>query len=175
MGKALILVAFLLVLVSIGATTVRADDYNKPEDNKTPAPVPAPKDQKPAAAPVPTEEKSKPEPPKEDEKPKPAPAPKEEKPKPSPVDDDTTNYDDETPDPKTGCERAKCKSKGACNKKTLTCPAECPERKPKKNKKNKGCFIHCGSKCEATCKCMYSTCSIKCFFEFLIIYTLLPN
>ncbi|CAH1452598.1 unnamed protein product [Lactuca virosa] len=153
MGKSFILVAFLLILVSIGATTVGADDKKPDDTKKTPAaPAPAPKYQKPAPAPTPKEEKPKPAPAPKEEKPKPAPAPKEEKPKPSPVDDDTTNYDDETPDPKTGSERAKCKSKGACNKKTLTCPAECPERKPKKNKKNKGCFIHCGSKCEATCK-----------------------
>lgn len=79
----------------------------------------------------------------------PAPVPA---PKPKPV-DDTTNYDVWQPDPETGRNRAYCKSKGACSKKVLTCPAECPERKPKKNKKQKGCFINCGSKCEATCKC----------------------
>lgn len=74
-------------------------------------------------------------------------------PAPKPVVDDTTNYDVLDPEPETGRQRAFCKSKGACNYKVLTCPAECPERKPKKNRKQKGCFIHCGSKCEATCKC----------------------
>ncbi|KAI3791437.1 hypothetical protein L2E82_05206 [Cichorium intybus] len=128
-----------------------------PKEEK-PKPAPAPKEEKPKPAPAPKEEKPKPAPAPKEEKPKPAPAPKEEKPKPpkeekpkpSPADDDT-NYDVLTPDPKTGCERAFCKSK-ACNYKTLTCPAECPERKPKKNKKSKGCFINCGRKCEATCK-----------------------
>ncbi|CAH1452597.1 unnamed protein product [Lactuca virosa] len=87
--------------------------------------------------------------------PAPAPAPKQEK----ASDADATNYDYLTPDPETGRQRAYCKSNGKCNKKTLTCPAECPERKPKKNKKQKGCFIHCGSKCEATCKWRRAKCN----------------
>ncbi|XP_024985352.1 uncharacterized protein LOC112520958 [Cynara cardunculus var. scolymus] len=182
MGKSFILVAFLLLLITIGATVVRAeDDKDHGDDNskkspapvaapkeqtppaktdddskKSPAPVAAPKEQKPPAkkdddskkTPAPAPKEQKPPAPKE----KPAPAPKEVKPKPSPVEDDATNYDDLTPDPKSGCERAFCKSKGECHYKTLTCPAECPQRKPKKNKKNKGCHINCGSKCEATCK-----------------------
>ncbi|KAJ9555599.1 LOW QUALITY PROTEIN: hypothetical protein OSB04_010213 [Centaurea solstitialis] len=73
-----------------------------------------------------------------DEK-KPAPAPK-----PKPTEADATNYDVLTPEPETGRQRAFCKSQGECYYKTLTCPAECPERKPKKNRKHKGCFIHCG-------------------------------
>ncbi|KAD5508704.1 hypothetical protein E3N88_16407 [Mikania micrantha] len=76
-----------------------------------------------------------------------------------PVVDDATNYDVLTPEPETGRNRAFCKSNGACNQKVLTCPAECPERKPKKNKKQKGCFIHCGSKCEATCKWRRAKCN----------------
>ena len=52
-----------------------------------------------------------------------------------------------------GQERAFCKARGACYFKTLVCPTECPQRKPKKNRKKKGCFIDCGSKCEVTCKC----------------------
>ncbi|GAV66384.1 LOW QUALITY PROTEIN: Root_cap domain-containing protein, partial [Cephalotus follicularis] len=43
--------------------------------------------------------------------------------------------------------------------KTLVCPSECPERKRKKNKKKKGCFINCGSKCEATCKYRKANCN----------------
>ncbi|KAL8501489.1 hypothetical protein ACS0TY_020858 [Phlomoides rotata] len=63
-----------------------------------------------------------------------------------------TNYAMLSALPKTGQERAFCQARGKCNYKTLTCPAECPQRKPKKNKKQKGCFINCSSKCEVTCK-----------------------
>lgn len=84
----------------------------------------------------------------EDPKKTPAPVPA-----PKASDADATNYDVLTPEPETGRQRAFCKSKGACYNKVITCPAECAERKPKKNKKQKGCFINCGSKCEATCKC----------------------
>ncbi|XP_076907142.1 uncharacterized protein LOC143563498 [Bidens hawaiensis] len=118
---------------------------------KTPAPAPKPKTPAPVPKPKPPAPAPKPKTPAPVPKPKPpAPAPKP-KPKPKPQ-DDATNYDDLTPEPKSGCHRAFCKSKGACYYKTLTCPKECPEKKPKKNKKNKGCFINCGSKCEATCK-----------------------
>ncbi|KAL5581257.1 hypothetical protein UlMin_013699 [Ulmus minor] len=58
----------------------------------------------------------------------------------------------------SGQERAFCKSRGRCQSKTLTCPAQCGVRKPKKNKKNKGCFIDC-SKCEATCKRRRANCN----------------
>ncbi|GKU93581.1 hypothetical protein SLEP1_g7164 [Rubroshorea leprosula] len=65
-------------------------------------------------------------------------------------DKDETNYDVRTGD--DGREHAYCKGKGsACYGKSLVCPAECPERKPKQNKK-KGCHVNCGSKCEVTCK-----------------------
>ncbi|CAN6692436.1 unnamed protein product [Malus baccata var. baccata] len=70
---------------------------------------------------------------------------------------DEANYEVLTP-LGSGQERGFCKAKGACYYKTLTCPSECPQRKPKKNKKNKGCFINCGSKCEATCKYRKSKC-----------------
>ncbi|CAM8885332.1 unnamed protein product [Rhodiola kirilowii] len=55
--------------------------------------------------------------------------------------------------PKKGTkqEQVRCKGKGACFYRTLTCPAECPDRKPK-DKKKKACFTNCGNKCEATCK-----------------------
>ncbi|GLU19002.1 hypothetical protein SLE2022_352740 [Rubroshorea leprosula] len=66
-------------------------------------------------------------------------------------DKDETNYDVRTGD--DGREHAYCKGKGsACYGKALVCPAECPERKPKQNKKKKGCHVNCGSKCEVTCK-----------------------
>ncbi|KAE8735549.1 beta-galactosidase 8-like [Hibiscus syriacus] len=64
---------------------------------------------------------------------------------------DDENYDNLSPS-KYGQERAYCKGKSACYKKTLVCPSECPQRKPKNNKKQKACHINCGSKCEATCK-----------------------
>ncbi|CBI16298.3 hypothetical protein VitviT2T_007975 [Vitis vinifera] len=58
-----------------------------------------------------------------------------------------------------GQERAFCKARGACYFKTLVCPTECPQRKPKKNRKKKGCFIDCGSKCEVTCKYRKAKCT----------------
>ncbi|KAG6415403.1 hypothetical protein SASPL_122814 [Salvia splendens] len=69
-----------------------------------------------------------------------------------PNDAATTNYEMLEPLPKTNQERAFCHARGKCHYKTLTCPPECPQRKPKKNKKNKGCFVDCSSKCEITCK-----------------------
>lgn len=69
-----------------------------------------------------------------------------------PYDAASTNYDVLTPLPNSKQERAFCKARGKCHYKILTCPAECPERKPKKNKKHKGCFVDCSSKCEVTCK-----------------------
>lgn len=129
MKKSFLLLAFLLICISVQLANVRADDYEKPDDDKkSPAPAPAPEQEKSSDA-------------------------------------DATNYDELTPDPETGRQRAYCKSNGKCNKKTLTCPAECPERKPKKNKKQKGCFIQCGSKCEATCKCKQSV--GRTFFFYL--------
>lgn len=53
----------------------------------------------------------------------------------------------------SGQERVQCLARGYCKHKILTCPKECPERKPKMNKKKKACFIDCSSKCEVTCKC----------------------
>ncbi|XP_077252660.1 uncharacterized protein LOC143892073 [Tasmannia lanceolata] len=67
--------------------------------------------------------------------------------------DSSTHYIVLDPVPKTGQEEAFCLAgKGRCHFKTLTCPTECPKRKPKKDKKVKGCFIDCSSKCETTCK-----------------------
>nr|XP_011461704.1 PREDICTED: uncharacterized protein LOC101295702 isoform X2 [Fragaria vesca subsp. vesca] len=59
----------------------------------------------------------------------------------------------------TGQERCMCKAQGACFYKTLVCPPECPQRKPKQNKKHKGCFVNCGSKCEVTCKFRRANCN----------------
>lgn len=55
-----------------------------------------------------------------------------------------------------GREVAKCKGPGHCKNRVLTCRDECPVRKPKKNKKKKGCYIDCSS-CEAFCKCKPTT------------------
>ncbi|XP_010535595.1 PREDICTED: uncharacterized protein LOC104810849 [Tarenaya hassleriana] len=59
----------------------------------------------------------------------------------------------------SGRERVLCQARGACNQKILTCPAECPERKPKKNRRQKGCFADCSSKCEVTCKWRKANCN----------------
>ncbi|XP_030924052.1 uncharacterized protein LOC115950913 [Quercus lobata] len=69
------------------------------------------------------------------------------------------DYDVLTPTPKTGQERAFCKARGACYGKTLVCPSQCAQRKPKQNKKKKGCYIDCSSKCEATCKHRRANCN----------------
>ncbi|KAI3986215.1 hypothetical protein MKX01_004359 [Papaver californicum] len=42
-------------------------------------------------------------------------------------------------------------AEGRCSNVILICPPECPLRKPKKNKKIKGCYVDC-SRCEAICK-----------------------
>lgn len=68
-----------------------------------------------------------------------------------------TQYRVLSPEAATGQERALCMGAGRCFLQTLTCPKECSERKPKKAKKKKGCFINCGSKCETTCKCKFTT------------------
>ncbi len=65
-----------------------------------------------------------------------------------------TDYDVLSPTA-TGEERSHCKAKGACYSKTLVCPSQCPEKKPKQNKKKKGCYVDCSSKCEVTCKCKH--------------------
>lgn len=68
--------------------------------------------------------------------------------------DPANKYDVKKRVPGTGQVRAVCKTRGACFNTTLICPPQCPDRKPK-DKKNKGCFINCSSKCEATCKSEY--------------------
>ncbi|XP_016187407.2 uncharacterized protein LOC107629203 [Arachis ipaensis] len=71
--------------------------------------------------------------------------------------DESSDYEKLSPLP-TGQERGFCKAKTACQFKTLVCPAECNQRKPKKNKQQKGCFLDCSSKCEATCKYRKANC-----------------
>ncbi|XP_026439576.1 uncharacterized protein LOC113338349 [Papaver somniferum] len=48
-------------------------------------------------------------------------------------------------------------AEGRCSNVPLICPPECPLRKPKKNKRNKGCYIDCNT-CEATCKFRRANC-----------------
>ncbi|KAI4322248.1 hypothetical protein L6164_021959 [Bauhinia variegata] len=81
---------------------------------------------------------------------------KEKKPKKLKNHDESTNYRMMSPLP-SGQERGFCQAKGSCQYKTLVCPSECAMRKPKKNRKNKGCFLDC-SKCEATCKYRRANC-----------------
>lgn len=69
-----------------------------------------------------------------------------------------TDYDVLSPTA-TGEERSHCKAKGACYSKTLVCPSQCPEKKPKQNKKKKGCYVDCSSKCEVTCKYRKANCN----------------
>lgn len=59
---------------------------------------------------------------------------------------------------KKGQERVKCLARGACNNRILTCPEQCSVRKPVNNRKQKGCFIDCSSKCEVTCKWRKANC-----------------
>lgn len=88
---------------------------------------------------------------------------KEKNQKKAPHDAASTHYEMLSPLP-SGQERAFCHARGSCYYKTLVCPSECTNRKPKKNKKNKkhkGCFIDCSSKCEATCKCKFTSIHIS--------------
>ncbi|XP_061358781.1 uncharacterized protein LOC133302972 isoform X2 [Gastrolobium bilobum] len=74
-----------------------------------------------------------------------------------PPKDEASDYEKLTP-LKTGQERGFCKAKNSCQFKTVVCPKECAQRKPKKNKKQKACFLDCSSKCEATCKFRKANC-----------------
>ncbi|KAG4979761.1 hypothetical protein GLYMA_12G068700v4 [Glycine max] len=72
--------------------------------------------------------------------------------------DEATNYDKLSSLP-TGQERGFCRTNTTCEFKTIVCPSECASRKPKKNKKQKACFIDCSSStCEATCKVRKANC-----------------
>ncbi|KAI9076211.1 hypothetical protein K1719_041909 [Acacia pycnantha] len=71
--------------------------------------------------------------------------------------DESSHYKKLSPLP-SGQERAFCLAQGSCYYKTLACPAECPNSKPKNNKQQKGCFLDCSSKCEATCKYRKANC-----------------
>ncbi|XP_017610138.1 uncharacterized protein LOC108456056 [Gossypium arboreum] len=78
--------------------------------------------------------------------------------KKTPYDAASTHYTVLAPT-STGQERVYCLARGACNGKVLTCPRQCAQRKPKKNKKVKGCFFDCSSKCEVTCKWRKPNCN----------------
>lgn len=82
-------------------------------------------------------------------------------------DDDSSKYES-LPALQSGQERGFCQAQNTCHFKTLVCPEECKQRKPKKNKKDKGCFIDC-NKCEATCKCKFI---FILFYTFGIIFNL---
>lgn len=84
----------------------------------------------------------------------------------------STHYFLLTPLP-SGQERAFCQARGSCNQKTLVCPSQCPERKPRQNKKRKGCFIDCSSKCEVTCKRKPPHKPILFLFSIYMIFTYL--
>lgn len=71
----------------------------------------------------------------------------------------STHYDVLPSVPSTGQERVLCLARGSCLYNVLTCPAECPNRKPKRNKVDKGCFIDCSSRCETTCKTRLPNCN----------------
>ncbi|XP_010264711.1 PREDICTED: uncharacterized protein LOC104602642 [Nelumbo nucifera] len=71
----------------------------------------------------------------------------------------STHYIVLTPKKGTGQERALCLARGRCYLKILQCPVQCTQRKPKKNKKIKGCFIDCSSTCETTCKFRKPNCN----------------
>ncbi|KAK8683266.1 hypothetical protein V6N13_039331 [Hibiscus sabdariffa] len=65
---------------------------------------------------------------------------------------------------RSGQERVYCHARGACKGKVLTCPRQCPQRKPKNKKyhnykKVKGCFVDCSSKCDVTCKWRKPVCN----------------
>lgn len=78
----------------------------------------------------------------------------------------STHYKILTPLP-SGQERAFCQARGACYYKTLVCPKECMLRKPE-NKKDKGCFLDCSSKCETTCKCKFLFITSPFYFKNLV-------
>ncbi|XP_050212735.1 uncharacterized protein LOC126664405 [Mercurialis annua] len=78
--------------------------------------------------------------------------------KKSPYDAAITNYY-MLPTSPTGHEQAYCLARGACQNKTLVCPDQCMVRKPVRNRKQKGCFIDCSSRCEVTCKWRRPNCN----------------
>ncbi|WCJ41041.1 Late embryogenesis abundant (LEA) protein-related [Euphorbia peplus] len=59
----------------------------------------------------------------------------------------------------SGHEQAFCQARGSCLNQTLVCPDQCKVRKPVQNRKQKGCFIDCSSKCEVTCKWRRPNCN----------------
>lgn len=137
--KSYLVVALLVALLFVDASVVRGDDKEKGKGNGNSSP----------AVSSPSKGKS------DDSK------GKSNDDKSKGKDDDDNDKDDDDKDEedydvtpgKDGAECATCKGKKSpCYGKKLQCPKECPGRKPGKNKKNKGCHINCGKKCEVTCK-----------------------
>ncbi|KAJ0963779.1 hypothetical protein J5N97_028901 [Dioscorea zingiberensis] len=75
------------------------------------------------------------------------------------LDPASTHYVVLDPDEKTGQERFFCLARGKCRYNTIQCPAECPQRKPRRARLNKGCFADCSSRCETTCKYRKPNCN----------------
>ncbi|KAL8161007.1 hypothetical protein V2J09_012496 [Rumex salicifolius] len=54
-------------------------------------------------------------------------------------------------------ERAICSAEGRCLNQVVTCPADCPERKPQGNSQQHVCVVDCAAACAATCKTITQT------------------
>ncbi|XP_078173827.1 uncharacterized protein LOC144567537 [Carex rostrata] len=78
------------------------------------------------------------------------------------LDPASTHYLVLSPIAGTGQERFLCLARGRCNSKIISCPQQCPERKPSLTanlKKVKACFADCSSRCETTCKHRIPNCN----------------
>ncbi|KAJ1693359.1 hypothetical protein LUZ63_010057 [Rhynchospora breviuscula] len=76
------------------------------------------------------------------------------------LDPASTNYILQPPNITTGQERFFCLARGRCHFHFLTCPKECPLRKPPLSLTNvKACFADCSSRCETTCKHRIPNCN----------------
>ncbi|KAH7838982.1 hypothetical protein Vadar_033383 [Vaccinium darrowii] len=123
-----------------------------PPQKKSPPPPPP---QKKSPPPPPPQKKSPPPPPPQKKSP-PPPTPYKKSPPPPPPQTDYEVLDSLTPSNQTV---VRCETPGHCFKTILTCPEECPRRKPhriksqghKHFKQPKGCLIDC-QKCETTCR-----------------------
>lgn len=86
------------------------------------------------------------------------------------LDPASTNYIAMGANRRTGQEQAFCLARGKCRWRIITCPRECPERKPKRNRMVKGCFMDCSSKCETTYKCKPISASIYVYHHHHLFY-----
>ncbi|KAG0475965.1 hypothetical protein HPP92_012806 [Vanilla planifolia] len=75
------------------------------------------------------------------------------------LDPASTNYVVLDRNHRTGQERFFCLARGRCRFRIIQCPAQCPQRKPKKNRVVKGCFADCSSRCETVCKFRKPNCN----------------